>query len=721
MRFLVLVSFLIVSYPIFGQLDTLRDLEEVVISANKFELKKKESPNQIELITAKQIAFQNSPNTANLLEQTGNVFVQRSQAGGGSPVLRGFEASRVLIVMDGVRINNAIYRAGHLQNVLRIDQSMLERAEVVFGPSSVMYGSDALGGVVHFRSKNPEFGVKSFRSYLRHSTAIDEKTGHLDFNIGRKRLAFLTSFTFSDFGDVIQGSKRLAAYPDFGKRLFYVEKQVNADVSIKNNEVNKQVGSAYSQYDFLQKISFQQSEKIKHTLNFQFSNSSNVPRYDRLTELRNGLPRFAEWYYGPEKRLMFAYHLELKNTLIYDRATVSLAFQDIEESRVSRNFNNANRKSQLEKVNLFSLNADFQKVIKSQTLTYGLEVVGNDVKSKAHFTNIKTNEERKADTRYPDGKNTMNTWAIYVADQLKVSDALIVHGGLRYAFTDLSAEFTEKAFFPFPFNEIQQKNNSLTGNLGIVYTPFAKTKFGLLGSSGFRSPNIDDLAKVFDSVPGSLIVPNPDIRPEYSYNGELSLNQQIGKKIRLEGVYFVTSMRNAIVIDDFSLNGERLVMYNGQSSKVLAAQNKAKALIHGWNLNLKADLSKEVVFSSSLNYTKGSIKDAVNTPMDHIPPMFGRTAIKYQKKAIQVEVFSIYNGWKKLANYSPSGEDNLIYATKDGMPSWWTLNLRSDYQANKNISLQFACENIFDKNYRNFASGISSAGRNFVITVRGGI
>ncbi len=721
MRFLVLVSFLIVSYPIFGQLDTLRDLEEVVISANKFELKKKESPNQIELITAKQIAFQNSPNTANLLEQTGNVFVQRSQAGGGSPVLRGFEASRVLIVMDGVRMNNAIYRAGHLQNVLRIDQSMLERAEVVFGPSSVMYGSDALGGVVHFRSKNPEFGVKSFRSYLRHSTAIGEKTGHLDFNFGRKRLAFLTSFTFSDFGDVIQGSNRLEAYPDFGKRLFYVERQGNADVSIKNKNVNKQVGSGYSQYDFLQKISFQQSEKIKHTLNFQFSNSSNVPRYDRLTELRNGLPRFAEWYYGPEKRLMFAYHLELKNTLIYDRATVSLAFQDIEESRVSRNFNDANRKSQLEKVNLFSLNADFQKVIKSQTLTYGLEVVGNDVKSKAHFTNIKTNEERKADTRYPDGKNTMNTWAIYVADQLKVSDALIVHGGLRYAFTDLSAEFTEKAFFPFPFNEIQQKNNSLTGNLGIVYTPFAKTKFGLLGSSGFRSPNIDDLAKVFDSVPGSLIVPNPDIRPEYSYNGELSLNQQIGKKIRLEGVYFVTSMRNAIVIDDFSLNGERLVMYNGQSSKVLAAQNKAKALIHGWNLNLKADLSKEVVFSSSLNYTKGSIKDAANTPMDHIPPMFGRTAIKYQKKAIQVEVFSIYNGWKKLANYSTSGEDNLIYATKDGMPSWWTLNLRSDYQANKNISLQFACENIFDKNYRNFASGISSAGRNFVITVRGGI
>ncbi|MCF8325456.1 MAG: TonB-dependent receptor [Leadbetterella sp.] len=721
MRFISIITFLCLSFPIFGQVDTLQKLEEVVISANKFELKKKETPNQIELISAKQIAFQNSPNTANLLEQTGNVFVQKSQAGGGSPVLRGFEASRVLMVMDGVRMNNAIYRAGHLQNVLRIDQSMLERAEVIFGPSSVIYGSDALGGVVHFRTKNPEFDVKNVRSYLRYSTAIGEKTGHVDFNIGKKRLAFLTSLTFSDFGDVVQGTNRLDAYPDFGKRPFYVERQGNADVSVKNENVNNQVGTGYRQYDFLEKISFQQTENIKHALNFQFSNSSDVPRYDRLTELRNGLPRFAEWYYGPEKRLMVAYHLELKNTLIYDRASISLAFQDIEESRISRNFNNINRKSQLEKVNLFSLNADFQKVIKEQTLTYGLEVVGNDVRSKAHFTNITTNEERKADTRYPDGKNIMNTWAIYVADQLKVANNLILHGGLRYAFSDLSAEFIEKSFFPFPFSQIQQKNSSLTGNLGLVYIPFAKTKLGLMGSSGFRSPNIDDLAKVFDSVAGSLIVPNPNIKPEYSYNGEVSVNQQIVNKIKIESVYYVTSMRNAIVIDAFTLNGERTVMYNGQNSKVLAAQNKAKAFIQGWNLNLKADLSKEFSLSSALNYTKGSINDAANTPLDHIPPLFGRSAIRYQKKTIQVEVFSIYNGWKKLADYSPSGEDNLIYATQDGMPSWWTLNLRSDYQMNKNFSLQFACENILDKNYRNFASGISSPGRNFMFTVRGGI
>ena len=712
-----------ISASVFAQKDTTKvvELNDVVVSANKFELTKKESANQIELISAKQIAFQNSPNAANMLEQTGNVFVQKSQAGGGSPVLRGFEASRVLIVMDGIRMNNAIYRAGHLQNVLRIDQSMLERTEVIFGPSSVMYGSDALGGVVHLKSKNPVFEQNNFRSYLRYSSAIAEKTGHFDFNIGLKQVAFLTSFTFSDFGDVIQGSNRTTEYPDFGKRFFYAERQGNIDVSIINKNINKQVGSAYSQYDFLQKISFRQNENTKHSLNFQYSSSSNVPRYDRLTELKNNLPRFAEWFYGPEKRLLAAYQLDLKNSFLYTKAFVSAAFQSIEESRISRNFNNLIRKSQFEKVNVVSLNADFFKVFNKNSLNYGLEAVGNDVNSRANFTNINTNVQTKADTRYPDGKNTMNTWAVYVANQVRFNDKWIVNGGLRYAQSALSAQFIYKTFFPFPFSQIKQQNRAFTGNLGVVYTPFKNTKLGIIGSSGFRSPNIDDLAKVFDSVAGSLIVPNPDIKPEYSYNTEVSINQQISDKIRVEGVYYVTSLQNAIVIDAFTLNGQSTVQYNGQNSKILAAQNKEKAMISGWNLNFMADFSKEISLKSTLNFTKGHIKNATNTPLDHIPPMFGRTALKFKKKMLNVEVFSIYNGWKKLKDYSPSGEDNLIYATKDGMPSWWTLNFRSDYQINKKASIQIACENILDKNYRNFASGISAAGRNFVITLRGSI
>ena len=182
MKYLIYIPLIFSALNTFSQQtnllkDTLQ-LDEVVISASKFEQQKRTLPFQIEQISAQQIAFRNSQTTADMLIQTGQVFVQKSQGGGGSPVLRGFESNRILLVVDGVRMNNAIFRGGHLQNALRIDQSMLERTEVLFGPSSVVYGSDALGGVIHFRTLTPKLnsGLKT-NAYVRYSSANQEKQG----------------------------------------------------------------------------------------------------------------------------------------------------------------------------------------------------------------------------------------------------------------------------------------------------------------------------------------------------------------------------------------------------------------------------------------------------------------------------------------------------------------------------------------------------------------
>ena len=696
-------------------------LETVVVSATKFSQQKSETPHQIEVISAKQIAFQNMPNTANLLEQSGNIFLQRSQSGGGSPVLRGFEASRVLIVVDGVRMNNAIYRAGHLQNVLRVDQNILEKAEVLFGPGSVMYGSDALGGVMNFRSKGPTLNQINANAYARYGSAYGEKTAHIDVNLGGKRFGSLSSFTISKFGDLVQGNNRSAAYPNFGKRPTYIIRQGDKDVIVPNPDPNTQVFSGYQQMDFLQKLSFEQSSKVKYTVNFQYSNTSDVPRYDRLTDIRNGNLRFAEWLYGPEKRMMVAYQLDLKDTKIYDQGFISAAYQDIDESRISRVYNNLSRKSQLEKVKVYSLNADFKKTIAANTIQYGLEIISNDVNSSANFKNISTGIITTADTRYPNGKNTVNSWAVYATDQLKVSEKLIVNAGLRYNNSRLTANFIDKTFFPFPFSSINQNNAALTGNIGLVFNPSTKTKISVLGSSGFRTPNIDDLTKVFESAAGNLIVPNPNIKPEYTYNGELSLSQQLGGRIRLEGTYFYTSFRNVLIVDAFTLDGKSTIQYAGKESKIQASQNKGRGTINGWNVNLLAKITENLTLTSTINNTKGILNDGKNTPLDHVPPLFGRTGLRFQQKTLQVEVYSLYNGWKKLKDFSPSGEDNLQYATPEGMPAWATLNIKAAYGFNKHLQLQAGIENILDQNYRNFASGISSVGRNFMLTLRVGI
>ena len=161
-------------------------------------------PYQVDQISAKELSFTQSQTSADALSNLTNVFVQKSQMGGGSPVIRGFEASRILLVVDGVRMNNAIYRSGHLQNAISVDASSLSQMEVIYGPGSLLYGSDALGGVVHFRTKDPQlsFGSKAvtdLNSYVRFSSANQEKTGHVDFNLGGKKLAYWSSLTFSDF------------------------------------------------------------------------------------------------------------------------------------------------------------------------------------------------------------------------------------------------------------------------------------------------------------------------------------------------------------------------------------------------------------------------------------------------------------------------------------------------------------------------------------------
>jgi len=715
---------MLLPFGVLAQIDSTEkniSLNELVVSGSKFEAQRGTVPNQISLISTNQIAFQNTPNTGDLLINSGNVFVQKSQGGGGSPVLRGFESSRVLVVVDGIRMNNAIYRAGHLQNVLRIDQSMLERAEIIFGPSSVIYGSDALGGVMIFRSKNPTIDKITASAYTRFSSAWNEKTIHADVNLGGKKFGSLTSITYSDFGDLIQGNKRTDKFPDFGKTLFYAERIDGKDNKVTNTDYNKQVGSAYSQYDILQKFMYQKSVKVKHLVNLQYSNTSDVPRYDRLTEVSGTNPKYSEWYYGPEKRFLAAYHLELSEAKIYDKSIITAAFQDIEESRISRNFNNVNKKSQIENVKVFTLNADFQKIIKPNTIQYGAEMTFNDVKSTATNLNINTGVFTPSNTRYPDGKNTMKSLAVYLTNQLNVSQKLYINGGLRFNAIQLNAKFIDKTFFPFPYSEAKQSPNALSGNLGIVARPTNKTKLSALFSSGFRSPNIDDMTKVFDSKAGTLVVPNPDIKPEYTYNYEASINQQIGEILTIEATYFYTQFKNAIITAPYTLNGQSLVDYLGVKSKVVASQNVREAQIKGWNITLYAKLRPDLIFSSTLNNTKGKIMDDKNTPLDHIPPMFGRTALRFSKKKLQLEVFSLYNGWKKITNYNLDGEDNQQYATPDGMPSWWTLNLRSEFHINKNLQIQVACENILDKNYRNFASGISNAGRNFIVTLRGNI
>lgn len=702
--------------------------EEIVLKDINLEAKK---------IRAIDIARINPQTTADMLQETGAVLVQKSQGGGGSPVIRGFEANRILLVVDGVRMNNAIYRSGHLQNAITVDNNILEATDIHFGPGSVMYGSDALGGVIHFHTKTPtlkgEDGYKPFRAntMVRYSSVNNERTGHLNFQLGGKKWSYLGSATVSHFGDTRMGSVRNHGYQDFGKVPSYVTQINGVDSIVSNSKPNLQLRSGYRQYDFLQKVRFKPSKTLEFIWNTQYSTSSKIPRFDRFNDLSGAQLKFAEWYYGPQNRLLTSLKSTVtKKNRLFTKLNIVAAYQRIDEDRINRNYRDSWRNYRNEDVDVWSLNADFKRKIDStQRLFYGIEFTHNRIRSSATSIHITNGESKANQTRYPDGGSYMTTAAFYAAYDRKLADHLLLLTGARYSYATLHSRFNDTTFIQLPFQEISFNGGALSGSMGLKYRPSRNTHIGVVASTGFRSPNVDDYGKVFEKN-GNVVVPNKSLRPEHAYNAELNFTQHFRRKLKVNtegseksdfvtlglGIYY-TFLQNAIVRTDYQLNGQDSLSYDGVLAKIQTNTNANQAYIYGGTAELRIKISPSIQLFSNINYTFGRITTN-STPLGHIPPVYGRSAIRVTKGKWSLDFYARYNGWKRVDDFALTGEDNLNEATVDGSPPWYTLNLKGHITIRKHVQVQLGVENILDVHYKSFSSGISAPGRNLSIGLR---
>lgn len=705
-----------------------KNLNEVVVSGNVFPEKKKNVVQKVDVISAKQMIEMNAQNVADVLSNTGQVFVQKSQQGGGSPVLRGFEASRIQLNIDGVRYNNAIFRSGHLQNIISIDNNTLDRIEILSGPSSTIHGSDALGGVILLKTKDPihgktrRFDITSANALVRYSTANRENTTSAGISFGNKKWALLSNVTFSQFDDLVQGKNGVDSITRLWKKNFIVQRINGQDSMVKNPNPYKQVATGYSQFDLLQKFSFTPNKNTRHSVNFQLSNSSDIPRYDRLTETTTaGIAKNAEWYYGPQVRSLAAYKFEANKLRgFFDDFSATASHQFWKESRHNRSYGKSILNNREERINVLGYNISARKKGKIHELSVGTDAQFNFLKSEANGLNINTGESSKIDTRYPDGNNKMNLLGLFAQHTMKLNEGkVVINDGLRFNYNYLHSNIVDTAIqFQLPVTDLKQNNTALTGNIGVAYMPQSDLRLTANFSTGFRSPNFDDMTKVFESNKNQLIVPNPKLKPEFTQNFELGV--QYNKGICNFSTYgFYTNFSNAIVTDFFTYNGADSALYNGNMTRVFASQNKAKAFLYGAGIEGTVKPSQNFSMFASINYTYGRFdNDTALVPLDHIPPVTGRLGIRYAEAKWYSELYSLYNGKKKLADYNPGGEDNLLYATSNGMPAWYTVNLRLGATVLEHLILQAGVENILDKNYRYFASGMSAAGRNLVISMR---
>ena len=715
------------------------EIIEEIILLGRNELNPDALPYSIAAIGQEEIASTNPQTSADALAHHGSVYVQKSQMGGGSPVLRGFEANKVLLVVDGVRMNNAIYRNGHLQNAITVDQAMLDEMQVIFGPNALIYGSDALGGVIHFKSRLPQLNYNKNQSaltetkyYARYSSANMERSGHVDFNIGKEKIASLTSLTFSSFGDLRSGDNRPSAYPDFGKREQYIRRENGEDIRVTNDDFNVQVGTAYSQFDLLQKVLFQASDDLQFVYNFQFSTSSNVPRYDMLTETTDGENlRWAEWDYGPQTRLFSSITSKhIKQTKLYDKAIAILAFQKIQEDRITRRVDRTDRENNNEDVSVINLTLDFHKGKPENThkLYYGVDYNYNKVNSTAFVEDVETGIiSSDIFTRYPSAGSSMSTMGAYAQYHLSnESQMRHLSLGARYTanFLDLRYSADDPIAWPQELVDgIKSDNSALVGSIGYVHNTDNGWQLSLLGSTAFRTPNIDDMAKI--RVRGDeVLFPNTTLTPEKSLNGEITLAKSIvdsrGKeRLKLSATYFSTRLTDAILRESFTQpNGSNILVSGVDTFNIVANVNASKATVHGVSANIFYQVSDDLNVRSSWNWTKGRVTEPTERPLSHIPPVYGNLSLNYEKDVWGVRYVSRYNGKKLLIDYGDSS-DNPEFATPEGALAWHTMNVYGNYKLTEGIELSVGLENILDTHYRQFASGISAAGRNAIVTLRG--
>ena len=706
------------------QLDTAQsqDLSEVVVAGSRWSQAMNHLPSQVDVVSKKNIAQFQPQTAADLLGLSGKVFIQKSQQGGGSPMIRGFATNRLIYTVDGVRMNTAIFRSGNIQNVINLDPFATERAEVVFGPASVVYGSDAVGGVMAFTTLQPHFG-SAVRGNVdfRFSSANKEQTAHADVAYGGKRWAAVTSLSRWDFDHLRQGSRGPSDYV----KPFYVLPGLAGDSVVLQSDSNLQIPTAYRQWNFMQKVAFRPSDRWKLEYALHHSQTSAYGRYDRHNRMRNGLPRYAEWEYGPQlwtMHLLSAQHL--KKTRWYDQASYRAAVQTFAESRIDRSMNGTDRTVQSEYVVAYSFNADYTRAWGDRhRLFYGLEGVLDDVRSAGEVVHLNTDSTEPHFSRYPQA--TWYSLGAYASHEWNASPKTTVTSGLRLNAVGLDADFTSQlAYFPLPFASAQVRDEALTGSFGVAHRPNARWTFKANAGTAFRSPNVDDMGKIFDSSPGMVVVPNDQLKSEYAYNADVDIAWKSSAGVKVDFAGYATLLEGALVRRPTTLNGEDSILYDGELSRVESIQNAAVARVAGVHLAAEVPLAPTLLAYASVNVQNGTevMDDGTVSAARHAAPVFGTSRLTFRKNRLRADAYVNFQGARAHDRLAVEEQAKTEIYAKDAngktySPAWYTANVRATYTTKFGLRAQVGLENLTDVRYRPYSSGVSGAGRNVVVAL----
>jgi outer membrane receptor protein involved in Fe transport len=598
------------------------------------------------------------------------IFVQETTPGQGAIIIRGMKGSEVLHLVDSVRLNNAIFRNAPTQYVALVDPRIVERAEIVRGSVSSLYGSDAMGGAANLITRKPQVSTsgRSFRSnlYLFGNTADLAKGISVGVEANNKTLAGLARISRFDSGNRRTGGGERSPFTAYG----YAAARLALSAS--------------------------PSENHSWLFDLQYLQQPETFRVDELVPgFGQTVPESSEFSFKPNERV-FAHisYTALRGWWTADW-TVDLGWQRIVDDRTIRAYEARVRKLERNSSDLISINVEAIKQVANSAWIFGLTNQYDTVRSFRDETDIVSGEETSVASRFPDDA-TIGQSAAYVRLQQPLGARSEFSVGARFSAVDIDVPDTL-------VTEASSINiTDLTGDIGWVYSLTDSWSLVANLGRGFRAPNIFDLG-TFGERPGNRFnIPNEQLAAEtvlHADAGIRHLSSTWSGELRIYSLRYKNKIES-IATGNLTPDGRQ----------VTQSQNLASVDVKGLEFSSQVLLTENLELGAVVNFARGESRLLAEaaTPADRIPPLNGRVGLDWRvNERWRFNPYLLFAA--KQDRLSPRDE-NDPRIDPNGTSGWITVNADLNYSSDERISLNFAVHNIFDQQYRVHGSGIDARG-----------
>ncbi len=662
-----LLPFLLVAaVPVLAQDDAA--IDEIQITATRRPAKTAIVSAALTLISGEKI--QNSKLTTDALMMEPGIFLQQTTPGQGAAIIRGLKGSEVLHLVDGFRLNNAIFRNAPTQYLALVAPGSVDRIEVVRGAPASLYGSNAVGGVIQILSRVPSFDSPGSRSsvYLAFDTADLGKMVRASFESGNEHVAGLISGEYLDTGNRrIGGGQRIgpSAYESRGARIA---------------------------------LSATPNDASSWLFDLQFARQPSTPRVDELVPgFGQTEPSSSEFQFSPNERL-FAHIRHTRESWLWSADwTIDAGWQQIVDDRVTRNFGSQVRRHEKNSSDLFGLTASAAKDTGNGSWIVGAEFYHDRVASQRVEEDIASGLTEVVQPRFPDG-SSVDQAAVYGNLLHRLGNRHTVSGGLRFSAidTDLVTSSTSQ--------------DAVSGDLGWLFDATEQTQLIANIGFGFRAPNVFDLGTLGERPGNRFNIPNPNLESERITQFDAGVRHH-AKRWDLEIILFslhYTDRISSVLTDAVTAGGRDIVQ----------SRNVASADIRGVEGAFHLTLSPLLTADLIINYLHGeqTEPDGTESPADRIPPFNGRLSFQYQaSNSLVIEPNILFAGSQDRLSPRDARDVRINPA---GTPGWVTANIAANWQAGERWRATARVENILDKRYRLHGSGIDATGRNLLLSLR---